>query len=175
MGTDGPRRPGRQLPRAEEMLVWREFIETVEALRAEVASRLQTQTSLSVGDYRVLLGLSEAPGQRMRSSDLATAVAWERSRLSHHLGRMERRGLICREECTADSRGAVVVLTDGGAAAFHGATVPHLRAVRELFVDAFSPDQLDIIASVAEVLRAHLHARGRVELRGERAASPHHR
>ena len=149
---------GRQLPRTGELQVWREFIEAFEALRSEVASRLLAETALSAGDYVVLLALSEAPGERLRSSQLAEAVAWERSRLSHHLGRMERRGLIRREECTTDSRGAEVVLTADGAAAFRRATVPHLRAVRELFVDAFTPDQLDTIASVASTLRAHLRS-----------------
>ena len=156
------RRPrGRQLPRTEELQVWREFIETFEALRSEVASRLLAETSLSAGDYSVLLALSEAPGRRLRSSELAANIAWERSRLSHHLGRMERRGLIRREECATDSRGAEVVLTAGGLAAFRQATVPHLRAVRELFVDAFTPDQLHAIASVAVALRAHLRSLNR--------------
>ena len=157
--ADATRRPrGRQLPQTGELRVWREFIETVEALRSEVASRLLAETSLSAADYVVLLALSEAPGERTRSSQLAAAVAWERSRLSHHLGRMERRGLIRREECLTDSRGAEVVLTTDGAAAFHQATVPHLRAVRELFVDAFTPDQLDTIASIASTLDAHLRS-----------------
>jgi DNA-binding MarR family transcriptional regulator len=151
--TRGPR--GRQLPHTEELKVWREFIETIEALRSEIASRLLAETSLSAGDYSVLLALSEAPGQRMRSSELAAAITWERSRLSHHLGRMERRGLIRRDECAADSRGAEVVLTTTGAAAFNGATIPHLRAVRELFVDAFTPEQLDAARIVAAALRIH--------------------
>lgn len=155
--TNATGRPrGRQLPQAGELQVWREFIETFEALRSEVASRLLAETSLSAGDYTVLLALSEAPGERMRSSQLATAVAWERSRLSHHLARMERRGLIVREECAADSRGAEVVLTAAGSAAFHQATVPHLRTIRELFVDAFTADQLETIASISSTLGEHL-------------------
>jgi DNA-binding MarR family transcriptional regulator len=145
----------RQLPRTEELQIWREFIETVEALRSEVASRLLAETALSAGDYSVLLALSESPGRRMRSSDLAAEIRWERSRLSHHLGRMERRDLIGREDCATDSRGAEIVLTRAGAAAFHGATVPHLRAVRELFVDAFTPEQLEAARTVAAALRAH--------------------
>lgn len=156
------RRPrGRQLPQTRELQVWREFIETFEALRSEVASRLLAETSLSAGDYSVLLALSEAPAERLRSSELAAEIAWERSRLSHHLGRMERRGLIRRQECASDNRGAEVVLTTDGAAAFRRATVPHLRAVRELFVDAFTPGQLDTIAGVAAVLRSHLRSLNR--------------
>ncbi|WP_158847536.1 MarR family winged helix-turn-helix transcriptional regulator [Saccharothrix deserti] len=149
-------RPRRQLPTADELRIWRDFIETAEALRSELASRLQSESSLSPGDYAVMLALSEAPGRRMRSSDLAATIGWERSRLSHHLGRMERRGLIRREECATDSRGAEVVLDPTGAEAFRGATVPHLRAVRELFVDALTSEQLLAAAEVAGAIRARL-------------------
>ncbi|MFC7622211.1 MarR family winged helix-turn-helix transcriptional regulator [Microlunatus sp. GCM10028923] len=146
----------RRLPTKEELRVWREFIETAEALRAELASRLQSECGLSTGDYAVLLALSEAPGRRLRSSELAAGIRWERSRLSHHLGRMERRGLIRREDCATDSRGAEVVLETAGAEAFRRATVPHLRAVRELFVDALTPEQLAAAADLAAALGSHL-------------------
>lgn len=144
----------RQLPTTEQLRIWRDFIETTEALRSELTSRLQSESSLSPGDYAVLLALSEAPGQRLRSSELATGIGWERSRLSHHLGRMERRGLIRREECAADNRGAEVMLVPAGAEAFRGATVPHLRAIRELFVDALTPEQLVVAGEIAAALRA---------------------
>ncbi|MEV1142609.1 MarR family winged helix-turn-helix transcriptional regulator [Micromonospora sp. NPDC049799] len=146
----------RQLPTTEQLRIWRDFIETAEALRSELSSRLQSESSLSPGDYVVLLALSEAEGRRMRSSELAAGIGWERSRLSHHLGRMERRALVRREECAADSRGAEVVLATTGAEAFGDATVPHLRAVRELFVDALTPDELVAAGEVAAALRAHL-------------------
>ncbi|MEU4240754.1 MarR family transcriptional regulator [Actinoplanes sp. NPDC026619] len=145
-----------KLPSREELRVWREFIEAGEALRNQIAGRLQADTGLSTGDYTVLLALSEAPANRVRSSELATLIGWERSRLSHHLGRMERRGLIRREECATDSRGAEVVLAPPGAQAFQAATVPHLRAVRELFVDALTPEQLAAAADIAAALRRHL-------------------
>ncbi|GAB3740753.1 MarR family winged helix-turn-helix transcriptional regulator [Microlunatus parietis] len=146
----------RRLPTKEELRVWREFIETAETLRSELASRLQAECGLSTGDYAVLLALSEAPGRRLRSSELADGIRWERSRLSHHLGRMERRGLIRREECATDSRGAEVVLETAGAEAFRRSTVPHLRAVRELFVDALTPEQLAAAADLATALRRRL-------------------
>jgi DNA-binding MarR family transcriptional regulator len=151
-------RRARQLPTAEQLAVWRRFIETSEQLRSAIAARLQTETGLSPGDYSVLLALSEAEGHRMRSSALAEHIGWERSRVSHHLGRMERRGLLAREDCPTDSRGAEAVLTPAGAAAFHGATVPHLRAIRELFVDGLTDDQLDAVDDVVAALRANLDA-----------------
>ncbi|GIH24815.1 MarR family transcriptional regulator [Acrocarpospora phusangensis] len=145
-----------QLPTREELRVWRDFIETTEALRAELASRLQSESSMSPGDYAVMLALSEAEGRRLRSSELAASIGWERSRLSHHLGRMERRGLVRRENCTTDNRGAEILLTTEGADAFRRTSIPHLRAIREFFVDALSPDQITAAGDLAATLRNHL-------------------
>jgi DNA-binding MarR family transcriptional regulator len=146
----------RRLPTSEQLRTWRDFIETTEALRGAVAARLQADSGLSPGDYAVLLALSETPDRRLRPSYLATTIAWERSRLSHHLGRMERRGLIRREGFSGDSRGAFVILTDDGSAAFHAATVPHLTTVRELFVEALTPEQMHAVAQISAALRDHL-------------------
>ncbi|GGL08404.1 MarR family transcriptional regulator [Sphaerisporangium melleum] len=155
-GSTPPQRRKRQLPTTEELRIWRDYIETAEALGSSLAARLQSESSLSRGDYAVLLALSEAPERRMRSSELAALIGWQRSRLSHHLGRMERRGLIRREECVTDSRGAEVVLAPAGADAFREATIPHLRAVRELFVDALTPGELAAAGEVAAALRRFL-------------------
>ena len=148
----------RRFPTRDELRIWRDFIETGDALRAEMAARLQRDSGLSTGDYAVLLALSEADGTRLRSSELAAHIGWERSRLSHHLGRMERRGLIRREECATDSRGAEVVLTPSGDESFRAANRPHLRDIREIFVDALTPAQLAAAGEVAAALREHLSA-----------------
>ncbi|MFJ6154611.1 MarR family winged helix-turn-helix transcriptional regulator [Micromonospora profundi] len=155
----------RQLPTTDELRIWRNFVETTAALNSQLTSRLQVESALSPGDYVVLLALSEAQDQQMRSSALASHVGWERSRLSHHLGRMERRGLVSRRECPTVPRGSEVRLTPSGAEAFHRATVPHLRAVRDLFVDALTPDQLRAAGEIAAALRTHLDARPEVTAR----------
>jgi DNA-binding MarR family transcriptional regulator len=154
------RRNKRPILTTDELRIWRDFIETAELLRTELASRLLGESGLSTGDYAVLLALSEAKDRRLRSSDLAATIGWERSRLSHHLGRMERRGLIRREECATDNRGAEVVLDPTGAESFRRASVPHLRAVRELFVDALTPTQLTAAGELAASLRTHLGSHG---------------
>ncbi|GGR12697.1 MarR family transcriptional regulator [Actinoplanes ianthinogenes] len=146
----------RKLPTREQLTAWRAFLESTDALRGRLTSRLHADTGLSPGDYAVLLALSEATGHRMRSSDLAATIGWERSRLSHHLGRMERRGLLRREDCATDSRGAEAILEPAGADAFAAATVPHLTAIRELFVDALTPAQLTAAAEIAAALQTHL-------------------
>lgn len=149
-----PRR--RQVPTHDELAVWRAHVETFEIVRARIEARLHEDSQLSGGDYRVLLALSEAEGRAMRSSELAAHIEWERSRLSGHLGRMERRGLVRREPCAEDARGSWVVLTDEGELAFHASTMPHLRAIKEEFVDALSPEQLGHLGDAAAVMRHHL-------------------
>jgi DNA-binding MarR family transcriptional regulator len=149
----------RRLPTKQELATWRAFIETTGQLRSELAARLQAECGLSAGDYAVLLALQEADDHHLRSSVLAATIGWERSRLSHHLGRMERRGLIGRQECATDSRGAEIVLTPAGLKAFRGASVPHLRAIRELFVDALTPDQLVAVQDIVAALGGRLPSR----------------
>ena len=151
----------RRLPTSSQIRIWREYLETSETIRSRLGSRLQSDSGLSMGDYQVLLALSEAQNHRFRSSELAAHITWERSRLSHHLGRMEKRGLIRREPCPDDSRGADVVLTEQGAEAFRTGSIPHLEAVRELFIDALSPEQLNQLEGIAKALRAHLNQAGK--------------
>ncbi|MDQ1545129.1 MAG: hypothetical protein QOH69_33 [Actinomycetota bacterium] len=148
----------RRSPTPGELSAWRGFIEASERMRVIMGSRLQTDSGLSTGDYSVLLSLTESPDNRVRSSELATKVGWERSRLSHHLGRMEQRGLIRREECLTDNRGAEACLTAAGADAFRRASAPHLHAVQELFVSALSPEQLDAVAEISAALSSHLES-----------------
>jgi DNA-binding MarR family transcriptional regulator len=141
---------------AGQLATWRLLIDTTAELRRILGAQLQ-ESNLSPADYQVLLALSEAEGRRLRSSALAATIDWERSRLSHHLGRMERRGLIRRDDCATDSRGAEVSLTPAGATSFRRATAPHLRAVRKHFADALTPDQFEALADVLRALQSHLH------------------
>ena len=146
----------RRSPTTDELAAWRAFIETSERMRGAIGSRLQGDSGLSTGDYAVLLSLSEAPDNRVRSSELAAAIGWERSRLSHHLGRMEQRRLIRRDDCLTDNRGAEAVLTPEGAAAFRRASPPHLHAIQELFVSALTPEQLEAVTEISRALANHL-------------------
>lgn len=149
----------RRSPTTRELAVWREYIETSEAVRRTLAADLQSTSGISTGDYGVMVALSEAPDRRLRSSDLADVVGWERSRLSHHVRRMEERGLVTRSRDDSDNRGAWVELTDAGATTFRGSSASHLRLVREVFIDAFTPEQLDAARTVTDALRQHLDTR----------------
>jgi DNA-binding MarR family transcriptional regulator len=66
-------------------------------LNYEMNRQLQADSNLSLPDYDVLNALRYASGGRMRITALAARIGWERSRLSHHVRRLQNRGLVdCR-------------------------------------------------------------------------------
>ncbi len=125
-------------------------------LTGRVARELLRETGLSGADYEVLVNLSEAPGGRLRAFELGQATGWEKSRLSHHITRMEDRDLVSRQSCPTDSRGAFVVLTRAGRLAIEAAAPRHVEHVRRWFFDAITPDQLDALAEISDAVLAKL-------------------
>lgn len=133
-----------------ELRAWRALIETTALLRHRSDRRLTADSGLSGSDYPVLVTLHERGDEPVRSTELADLIGWEQSRLSHHLGRMERRGLIRRQAHRADSRGSEVHLTPEGREIFLRAAKAHSLAVRRLFADALTAAQLEALAEVME-------------------------
>ncbi|MEV0398837.1 MarR family transcriptional regulator [Actinoallomurus sp. NPDC050550] len=140
----------------EEMRAWMGYRRLRLLLDAQTARDLQHDSGLSVADYDVLSTLSEASDNRGRLTRLAARMQWSKSRLSRHITRMEQRGLVTREECATDGRGATVVLTEHGLRTLREAAPHHVESVRRHFVDRLTPDQLAAFAAVAETVLAHL-------------------
>src|SRR3954451_5984600 len=137
-----------------EQRAWRGLLQMTTRLEAQLNRDLQQASGLSLADYDVLVPLSEAPQGRLRVFELAATLGWERSRLSHHLTRMQRRGLITREDCDADRRGAFVVLTDAGRTAIHQAAPAHVDTVRRLVFDGLADKQVSSLQTfTGSVLR----------------------
>lgn len=143
-----------------EQRAWRALMVMQDGLSEFLERRLRTRCGLSQADYGVLAHLSEAPEGRLRPFELGRLLRWEKSRLSQHLGRMEKRGLVTREPCASDQRGAVVVLTDRGRVLVEAAAPQHVGDVREVFVDHLSSDELETLATIGDTVRARLAALG---------------
>lgn len=130
----------------EEQAVWRQWLDAQSRLQARLARRLAAESGLSMSDYEVLVWLSEEPEGRLRMATLAERLQWDRSRLSHHIRRMETRGLVARTDCPDDGRGSFVGVTPGGRRAIQDAAPGHVAAVRELFVEPLGADGLEALA-----------------------------
>ena len=145
----------RWLDQAEDR-AWRGYLRMRTLLHARILRDLAREAGLSGPDYDVLSHVSESSGRRSRLGELAERMAWSRSRLSHHLTRMERRGLVIREDCPSDGRGAFVVLTDAGFRVIQAAAPGHVASVRRNFVDLLSREQLDALTSITDTVVGHL-------------------
>jgi DNA-binding MarR family transcriptional regulator len=134
---------------AEEERAWRAFRRLLTALPARTARDLVADSGLSAPDYEVLSTLSERDGRRSALKDLAAKMEWSRSRVSHHLDRMESRELVEREPDPNDARGCVIRLTDHGFAVLEQAAPKHVRSVRRRFVDHLTPDELAVLERIS--------------------------
>lgn len=135
---------------------WRGYRRMRALLDLRINRDLAHDSGLSEPDYDVLSNLSETEGHRWRLNDLAARMLWSKSRLSHHITRMEQRGLVVREGCTDDGRGAVVVLTGGGLAAIRAAAPDHVASVRGHFIDLLSTAEIETLADITDRVVSHL-------------------
>jgi len=133
-----------------EQHAWRSFLRMQAQLTTRLGRELQAESDLSIADYDVLVHLTDLEGGRRRILELARELDWEKSRMSHHLARMAKRGLIAREECEADGRGAFIAITPQGQAAIEAAAPRHVETVRRLVFDALSPEQVEALGAVSD-------------------------
>ena len=133
----------------DENRAWRGYAEMSARLGAYLNRSLTRETGLSLSDYEVLVHLSESPHDRLRAYELGASLQWEKSRLSHHLTRMERRGLVSRQMCESDGRGLFIVLTPEGRKAIEEAAPHHVNDVRQMLIDHLTTEELEMVAAVA--------------------------
>jgi DNA-binding MarR family transcriptional regulator len=136
--------------------MWRSYIRMNRELYARLEALLASEGGISGADYTVLVALSEDASGVLRARDLGADIGWDRSRLSHHLARMARRGMIVREECEEDARGLMVRLTPAGRKAIEAAAPAHAEAVHQHFFDLLSHDELETLTDVFDRVNAKL-------------------
>lgn len=132
-----------------QLTAWVSYMRVYHRLEYEMNRHLQRDCGLSLADYTVLNALVNAPGRMARLSSVATAIGWERSRLSHHLRRMARRGLVDHRPSAGDRRAIDIVLTEQGRRQFLAAAPKHSAWVkRTVFADTDSGQE----AALADIL-----------------------
>jgi DNA-binding MarR family transcriptional regulator len=139
-----------------EAHLWQAYRQLNRHLFAALEDQLLRDAGLSAADYHVLVPLSESPTGVLRARDLGVEIGWDRSRLSHHVSRMEKRGLVLREECSEDGRGSMVRLTPAGRKAIEGAAPEHAETVRRYFFELLSDREIDTLTRVFDRLLEQL-------------------
>jgi DNA-binding MarR family transcriptional regulator len=143
-----------------QRLMWKAYRDLYQELATVLEDQLLRDAGLSGSEYAVLVELSHSPDGVLRARELGSELGWDRSRLSHLVGRMEKRRLVAREECEEDARGSMVRLTDAGRATVDGVAPEHSEAIRRYFFNALSKDELETFATVVNRLRVNLARHG---------------
>jgi DNA-binding MarR family transcriptional regulator len=133
-----------------ELRAWRGLLRVHASLSKALDAELDREHGLPLTSYEVLLYLAEADGEKMRMCDLASSVILSRSGLTRLVDRLERDGLLVRESCASDARGAFAKLTPAGLEQLAAARATHLAGVRSLFLAHLDADELEVLASVWE-------------------------
>lgn len=128
---------------------WRSFFQMRRQLDRVLEKQLQRDADISAADYEILLTLFEAPDRQRRAHELGEILGWEKSRVSHQVSRMEKRGLVEKRLCDFDARGIWVTLTADGRRAVLGASRDHTKAIREYFFDVLSAEELASLKSMS--------------------------
>ena len=87
----------------EEQELWRLLLGAVRKINRGMDETLKAGGEVSASEFAVLVALSEAPEQRLRLHELCTQLEWDRSRASHQVTRMEKRGLLYKEPDAEDA------------------------------------------------------------------------
>jgi DNA-binding MarR family transcriptional regulator len=135
--------------------LWQAYLHVNQHLYALLEQEL-ARDGVSGPDFKVLHPVIEAPDGVLRARELGAEIGWDRSRLSHHLARMEQRGLIIREECAEDGRGLMVRVTNAGRSAMETAAPAHVENTRRYFFDLLSDDELETLTAVFDRLLENL-------------------
>ena len=127
----------------QELRAWRGMLRAQAALAKSLDAQLEAEHGLQLSSYEVLMYLADAENERMRMCDLASSILLSRSGLTRLVDRLQREGLLERVACSDDARGAFAKLTPAGRERLRAARATHLAGVRALFLDLFTPDELD--------------------------------
>jgi DNA-binding MarR family transcriptional regulator len=139
---------------SEEQRAWRAYIAAAALVEDALDRQLQQEAGMPHLYYSILATLSETPERRLRMTDLAEGLKITRSRLTYAVTRLERDGLVRREDCRWDKRGSIAALTDEGMRVLERAAPGHVETVRSLLFDRLTPEQVgqleEIFTAVGE-------------------------
>jgi DNA-binding MarR family transcriptional regulator len=155
MVTQNERRRG-ELPGGldeRRLAAWRALLSAHATIVEQIERDLAAARQLPLGAYDVLLALAEAPDRRLRMRELASAVVLNRSTLSRRVDRLEQEGLLVRERCDDDRRGAYAALTEAGRVALRAAWPVYADGIARYFARHVTDTEADIL--IAALTRVH--------------------
>jgi DNA-binding MarR family transcriptional regulator len=132
-------------PRDLRLEPWRACLTAHAWVSRRLDDELRAEHDISLAEYDALLSIAEAPGRRIRMRQLADRVVLSKSGVTRLIDRLVHDGLVERDACLTDARGAEAVLTPAGLDRLRRASRTHLRGVAEHFLGAVDDADLPVI------------------------------
>ncbi|WP_053544630.1 MarR family winged helix-turn-helix transcriptional regulator [Corynebacterium deserti] len=151
----------------EEQQLWRMILSAVRKMERTLDDTLLEDHQLTTSEYAVLVTLSESGEREMRLRDICQELDWDRSRTSHQITRMDKKGLVSKIKCAGDARGVIVEITPEGERRLKDAVPAHVETVRQLVFDPMEEHHMEGLRSY---LTAVLNSNTCIEINNQRAA-----
>lgn len=136
-----------------EQQVWRRLLSVEGRMRERLDRELRAGPGLTLGEYEVLVHLSEAPQRELRMSQLAARLLLSRSGLTRRVDGLVRAGLVARRPCDDDGRGALAQMTEAGFDLLERAAPVHVAGIRRYLMDpVIDPEDSGGLAGLARGL-----------------------
>ena len=166
-------RTDRLTARDPRLVPWRAFLDAHARITRRLDEELRAEHDLSLGEYDALLTIAEAPDRRIRMNQLADRVVLSKSGVTRLVDRLVADGLVVRDHCLSDARGAEAVLTGTGLNRLRAASRTHLRGIQAHFLDVVDERDLPVIERAMRSLGEHAGSRsGESDVRWTPGASP---
>lgn len=150
-----------ETPRDERLLPWRAFLVAHARITRRLDEELRVEHDLSLGEYDALLALAEATDRRLRMNSLADRVVLSKSGVTRLIDRLVADGLVVRDQCLTDARGAEAVLTEKGLERLRRASRTHLRGIERHFFDVVDEADLGAIRRAMVTVAEHAESANR--------------
>lgn len=140
-----------------EHAAWVAFVETYADLQAGLERDLAS-SRLTLGDYQVLVYLSESDDGQMRMCDLAQILQLSPSGLTRRLDGLVDAGFVARTPSPDDRRVMLAELTADGRAKIEDVAPVHVESVRARMIDLLDRDEVAALERIFTKVRAALDA-----------------
>ena len=145
---------------SEQSRAWRAFLWAPTLIMRNLELEMRAADRLPLSWFDVLIHLYEAPQGQLRLQALAESVVLSRSGLTRLIDRMERAGVVRREQVTDDRRGLYAVMTGEGRRLFEQVAPRHIRRVNDHFAKHLSKADLRTLTATLSKLIAANEAPG---------------
>lgn len=158
MGQTGVSRPAGAFPDLEdiEQECWQRFLDSSTQLCHNVDQTLMDEHDLALVDVLLLELLTKSESGSARMGDLARSLALIPSRATARIRRLESRSLVTRAPDQHDRRSVHATITRAGRTRLQNAMRSYARAVRTLYLDQLSRNQMTSVGDCCRRINAAL-------------------